>query len=147
MKAVSKIDSLPVSESSTIPVSEIAANCYAAMSDDLNSPIAIASLFEGVKLINSVADGKSSITSADRDALNGLFHAFVFDIFGFKAENQLESGTSEVLSEVVDLLMKLRAEAKTNKDWATSDKIRNELAAIGFDIKDGKEGVSWELKK
>ena len=147
MKAVSKINSLPVSESSTIPVSEIAANCFAAMSDDLNSPIAIAGLFEGVKLINSVADGKSTISADDRDALNRLFHAFVFDIFGFKAENQLESGTSEVLSEVVDLLMKLRAEAKANKDWATSDKIRNELAAIGFDIRDGKEGVSWELKK
>jgi cysteinyl-tRNA synthetase len=59
----------------------------------------------------------------------------------------MESGTSEVLSEVVDLLMKLRAEAKANKDWKTSDKIRNELAIIGFDIKDGKEGVTWELKK
>jgi cysteinyl-tRNA synthetase len=147
MKAVSKIESLPVSESSTIRVSEITDNCYAAMSDDLNSPIAIASLFEGVKMINSVADGKSMLTIADRDALKELFHSFVFDIFGFKAENQMESGTSEVLSEVVDLLMKLRAEAKANKDWKTSDKIRNELAIIGFDIKDGKEGVTWELKK
>jgi cysteinyl-tRNA synthetase len=147
MKAVAKIDSLPISDTSSVNIAELSASCYAAMSDDLNSPIAIASLFEGVKLINLVADGKSTITAADRDALNELFHTFVFDIFGFKAEKQLETGTSEVLSEVVDLLMKLRAEAKANKDWATSDKIRNELAAIGFDIKDGKEGVSWELKK
>ena len=147
MKAVAKIDSLPISDTSSVNIAELSASCYAAMSDDLNSPIAIASLFEGAKLINSVADGKSTITAADRDALNELFHTFVFDIFGFKAEKQLETGTSEVLSEVVDLLMKLRAEAKANKDWATSDKIRNELAAIGFDIKDGKEGVSWELKK
>jgi len=146
MKAVAKIDSLPVSPSSSVNIAELSANCFAAMADDMNSPIAIAYLFEGVKIINSVADGKSSITAVDRDALQSLFQAFVFDIFGLKAENQGEAGNSEVLNEVVELLMKLRAEAKANKDWATSDKIRNELAAIGFDIKDGKDGVSWELK-
>jgi cysteinyl-tRNA synthetase len=117
------------------------------MADDMNSPIAMSYLFEGVKIINSVADGKSNIITEDREALKSLFNAFVFDIFGLKADDQSDSGNSVVLSEVVDLLMKLRAEAKANKDWATSDKIRNELAAIGFDIKDGKEGVSWELKK
>jgi cysteinyl-tRNA synthetase len=113
----------------------------------MNSPIAIAYLFEGVKIINSVADEKSTITAEDREALKSLFNAFVLDIFGLKADTQVEPGNSEVLNEVVALLMKLRAEAKANKDWATSDKIRNELAAIGFDIKDGKDGVSWELKK
>ena len=117
------------------------------MADDMNSPIAMAYLFEGVKIINSVTDGKSTITANDREALKSLFNAFVFDIFGLKAEVQADLGNSEVLNEVVALLMKLRAEAKANKDWATSDKIRNELAAIGFDIKDGKDGVSWELKK
>ena len=147
MNAVAKIESLPVSDSSTVNVTELTANCYAAMNDDMNSPIAIAYLFEGVKFINSISDGKSTITLEDRDALKTLFHAFVFDIFGLNADVQNESDNSEVLNEVVDLLMKLRTEAKANKDWATSDKIRNELAAIGFDIKDGKEGVSWELKK
>lgn len=147
MKAVAKIDSLPVSETSSVNIAELSANCFAAMADDLNSPIAIAYLFEGVKIINSVADGKSTITAGDREALKSLFDAFVFDIFGLKADNQAEGRNSEVLNEVVALLMKLRAEAKANKDWATSDKIRNELAAIGFDIKDGKDGVSWELKK
>lgn len=147
MKAVAKIESLPVSETSTVNIAELTANCYAAMGDDMNSPIAIAYLFEGVKIINSVADGKTTITSEDRDALKLLFHTFVFDIFGLKAEDQNAGGNSEVLNEVVDLLMKLRLDAKANKDWATSDKIRNELAVIGFDIKDGKDGISWELKK
>jgi cysteinyl-tRNA synthetase len=147
MKAVARIETLPVSETSTVNISEFAANCFAAMADDMNSPIAIAFLFEGVKIINSVADGKTTITSADRDDLKSLFQTFVFDIFGLKAEDQNENGNSEVLKEVVDLLMKLRAEAKASKDWKTSDEIRNELAAIGFDIKDGKDGVSWELKK
>ncbi|MFA5326541.1 MAG: cysteine--tRNA ligase [Prolixibacteraceae bacterium] len=147
MKAVAKIDSLPVSASSSINVAELSANCYTAMADDMNSPIAISYLFDGVKMINSIADGKSTITSAEKDALKSLFRIFVSDIFGLKADDQAESGNSEVLSEVVELLMKLRMEAKANKDWATSDKIRNELTAIGFDIKDGKDGVTWELKK
>jgi len=147
MKAVAKIESLPVSAISSVNIPELSANCYSAMADDMNSPIAMSYLFEGVKIINSVADGKSTITADDREALKSLFNAFVFDIFGLKADNQSDSGNSEVLNEVVDLLMKLRTEAKSNKDWATSDKIRNELATIGFDIKDGKEGVSWELKK
>jgi cysteinyl-tRNA synthetase len=145
MKATEKIGQLPVSETSSINIDELSTSCYAAMGDDLNSPIAIAYLFDGVKMINSISDGKSTITGIDRDKLKALFDAFVFDILGLKAEDQ--AGDSEVLTEVVELLMKLRAEAKANKDWATSDKIRNELAAIGFDIKDGKEGVSWELKK
>jgi cysteinyl-tRNA synthetase len=147
MKAVAKIETLPISQTSSTAISELSANCYTAMADDMNSPIAIAYLFEGVKIINSVADGKSTITVNDREALKSLFNAFVFDIFGLKSDTQAEAGNSEVLNEVIALLMKLRAEAKANKDWATSDKIRNELAAIGFDIKDGKDGVSWELKK
>jgi len=147
MKAVAKIETLPVSETSMVNISELSKNCYSAMADDMNSPIAMSYLFEGVKIINSISDGKTNITLADRDALKLLFHTFVFDIFGLKLESQTEAGNNEVLSEVVDLLMKLRLEAKANKDWATSDKIRNELTAIGFDIKDTKDGASWDLKK
>jgi cysteinyl-tRNA synthetase len=147
MKAIEKIGQLPVSESSTVNIAELKNNVFAAMGDDLNSPIAIAYLFDGVKIINSAADGKTAITAADRDELKALFETFVFEILGLKVETQNQSGNNQVLTEVVDLLMKLRLEAKANKDWATSDKIRNELTAIGFDIKDGKDGVSWELKK
>ena len=147
MKAIAKIESLPVSDTSSVNIEELAANCYSAMGDDMNSPIAMANLFEGVKIINSVADGKSTITTKDKDKLKSLFNAFVFNIFGLKADNQAEFDNIEVLKKVVDLLINLRTDAKTNKDWATSDKIRNELAAIGFEIKDGKEGVSWELNK
>jgi len=147
MKAVAKIDTLPVSESSSEDIQELQWICLSALRDDLNSPVAIGYLFDGVKYINSIVHGKATITQKDKDLLKSFFHTFVFDIFGLKAENQADSGNNEVLREVVDLLMKLRAEAKANKDWATSDKIRNELAAIGFEIKDGKDGVSWEMKK
>jgi cysteinyl-tRNA synthetase len=147
LKAVEKIDRLPVSAHSSVNVAEWSANCYAAMNDDLNSPIAISYLFEGVKMINAVADGKATLTEADRDALKNLYSTFVFDILGLKPETQVGAGNSEVLNEVVGLLLKLRADARAAKDWATSDKIRNELTAIGFDIKDGKDGITWELKK
>jgi cysteinyl-tRNA synthetase len=147
MKATEKISQLPVSEDSSVNIAELKNNVYAAMSDDLNSPIAIAYLFDGVRIINSAADGKTAITATDRDELKVLFDSFVYEILGLKAEAQNNSSNSQVLTEVVDLLMKLRLEAKTNKDWATSDKIRNELTTIGFDIKDTKDGASWELKK
>jgi len=147
LKAAAKIESLPVAETSSVNVAELSTNCYAAMADDMNSPIAIAHLFDGVKMINAIAEGKSTINATDKNTLNILFSTFLFDVFGLKADVQSNVGNSEVLNDVVALLMKLRADAKANKDWATSDKIRNELAAIGFDIKDGKDGVSWELKK
>ena len=147
IKATLKISELPVSDTSSFSIAELKNNVYAAMNDDLNSPIAIAYLFEGVKIINSAADGKITLSAADRDELKSLFDAFVFDILGLKSEAQNTTANNEVLSDVVDLLMNLRLQAKANKDWATSDKIRNELTALGFDIKDTKEGASWELKK
>lgn len=147
MKAVGKIETLSVSETSEVNIEELSKNCFSAMADDMNSPIALSYLFEGVKIINSVYDGKTSITIADRDALKLLFHTYVFDIFGLKAESQPEAGNNNILNEVVGLLMNLRLEAKTNKDWVLSDKIRNELTAIGFNIKDTKDGASWDLKK
>jgi len=147
MKAVGKIETLSVSETSEVNIEELSQNCFSAMADDMNSPIAMSYLFEGVKIINSVYDGKTSITIADRDALKLLFHTYVFDIFGLKAESQPEAGNNNILNEVVGLLMNLRQEAKTNKDWVLSDKIRNKLTAIGFNIKDTKDGASWDLKK
>ena len=147
MKAVGKIETLSVSETSEVNIEELSKNCFSAMADDMNSPIALSYLFEGVKIINSVYDGKTSITLADREALKLLFHTYVIDIFGLKAESQPEAGNNNILNEVVGLLMNLRLEAKTNKDWVLSDKIRNKLTVIGFDIKDTKDGASWDLKK
>ena len=147
MKAVGKIETLSVSETSEVNIEELSKNCFSAMADDMNSPIALSYLFEGVKIINSVYDGKTSITLADREALKLLFHTYVIDIFGLKEESQPEAGNNNILNEVVGLLMNLRLEAKTNKDWVLSDKIRNKLTVIGFDIKDTKDGASWDLKK
>jgi cysteinyl-tRNA synthetase len=148
LKAVSILQGLQSQEQSSVDVIELKENCYAAMNDDMNTPVLIAHLFDGVKMINSINDGKATINGADLEILKKLYNDFVFDILGFKSEASTgESSNSEVLGNVVDLLLNLRIEAKKNKDWATSDKIRNSLTELGFEIKDTKDGFEWALKK
>ncbi|HUM88969.1 MAG TPA: cysteine--tRNA ligase, partial [Prolixibacteraceae bacterium] len=120
--------------------------CFAAMNDDFNSPIVIANLFDGVRMINQLIEGKATINQADLEKLSELFQLFVFEILGLQQEVN-DSADNEMLSGVVDLLLTLRMEAKANKDWVLSDKIRNELTTLGFAIKDLKDGFEWEIKK
>ena len=118
------------------------------MSDDLNTPIVISHLFDASRLINQVADKKATISAADLAELKEVFSVFLFDILGLQAQQGGDnSGREEAFGKVVDMLLEQRAIAKANKDWATSDKIRNELAALGFEIKDTKEGCTWKLNK
>jgi len=145
LKAADTLESLKATEQSSVSVSELKANCYAAMNDDMNSPIAIAHLFDAVKMINSIADGKATISAEDLDELKSLFNTFVFDIFGIKKPEQ-SNGSLAAFDSAIDLLLQIRQDAKVNKDWATADKIRDELAKLGFVIKDTKEGSTWELK-
>lgn len=146
MKAVNSIDKISVSEKSTVEIAPLIDKCYEAMNDDFNSSIAIANLFDGVRIINSLLDGKETIDKEGLELLKKLYQDFVFEILGLKGEEN-NSGNNEVLSDVVNLLLNLRMEAKANKDWGTSDKIRNELTKLGFEIKDKKDGFEWELKK
>ncbi|MEI6140651.1 MAG: cysteine--tRNA ligase [Mariniphaga sp.] len=147
-KAITLIDGLKLSDQSTIGIQDLIEKCDNAMNDDLNSPILIAHLFDGVKMINSVNDGKASLNSTDQTLLKKLYSDYVFDILGLQPD--ISGGStenSEVMGFVVDLLLNLRIEAKKNKDWATSDKIRNRLAELGFVVKDTKDGFEWELKR
>ena len=147
-KAVTLIDGLKLSDQSTIDVQGLIEKCDNAMNDDLNSPILIAHLFDGVKMINSVNDGKASLNRTDQILLKKLYSDYVFDILGLKFDiSGSSTENSELMGSVVDLLLNLRVEAKKNKDWATSDKIRNRLAELGFVIKDTKDGFEWELKR
>lgn len=145
LKAVETLDTLQPAAKSTSDVADLKQKCYAAMNDDLNTPIAIAHLFDGVKTINSVAAATATLTAADLAELKSIFSTFVFEIFGMKKPEK-SSADYSAFNAAVDLLLQLRQEAKAAKDWATADKIRNELAAIGFVIKDTKDGASWELK-
>lgn len=147
LRAVGLLDTLKPGKESSVDVAPLQAACYAAMNDDFNSPIVIAHLFEGVRIINSLNDGKATINEADLEQLKQLFHNFVFDILGLQSEAADESSRQHLLDELVEMLLQLRVEAKANKNWALSDKIRNDLAALGFVIKDTKDGFEWELKK
>jgi len=147
LKAVEVLDQIKPSDKSTVKIQELKADCYTAMNDDLNTPIAIASLFEGVKVINSVVDGKESISEDDLIVLKDLFSVFIFDLFGLEKTEKGTCSNSGAFEAAVDLLLELRMKAKANKDWATADHIRDELCKLGFVIKDTKEGFSWELKE
>ncbi|MDR0546197.1 MAG: cysteine--tRNA ligase [Dysgonamonadaceae bacterium] len=133
---------------STVNIDELISKCYDAMNDDLNTPIVISNLAEASKIINSSLNGLIQLTEKDIEKLNGFFNLFLFELLGIKKEMvEGKDNFYPKLAEVVDLLMNMRQNAKLNKDWATSDKIRNELAELGFEIKDTKEGFEWRLNK
>ena len=148
LEAWENLGRITASESSSVDVSGIRTKCYDAMNDDLNTPIVISHLFDAARIINQTIDKKATLSAADLAELKEVFALFLFDILGIKAEQGgNNSGREEAFGKVVDMLLEQRAIAKANKDWATSDKIRNELAALGFEIKDTKDGCTWKLNK
>ena len=118
-------------------------NCYQAMNDDFNSPILIAELFSAVKFINQIKENKASISEKDLLILKSCFNAFIFEILGLHTLNETENNHKEKLENSIKLLIKIREEARENKDFKLSDKIRNELEQIGIQLKDSKEGTNF----
>ncbi|HNI05322.1 MAG TPA: cysteine--tRNA ligase, partial [Flavobacteriales bacterium] len=119
--------------------------CYDAMNDDLNTPIMIAHLFDGVRMINSANDGKLALSREDIARLNGLFNAMLFDVLGMRKEEEAR-GDDGALEGVMRLIIEMRSEAKATRNFALSDRIRDQLAAVGISIKDSKEGSTWDRK-
>ncbi|MFA8435980.1 MAG: cysteine--tRNA ligase [Marinifilaceae bacterium] len=144
MAAIKTLNKIQTSNESTVDVKALQEKCYEALNDDINTPILIAHLFDGVKSINSLADGKEKITAEDLEQLKKLYTEFTFDILGLKEEGESE-GSDELLGKVVELLLNTRMEAKKNKDWATADRIRDELTQMGIVVKDTKDGFDWEV--
>ena len=126
---------------------ELSARCYDALNDDFNSPIVISHLFDACRTVNQLADKKQTITPEGLEALRQVMNTFTFDILGLKAEATGNAEREKSFGGAIDLLLELRAKAKAEKDWATSDKIRDDLAALGFEVKDTKEGATWKLNK
>jgi cysteinyl-tRNA synthetase len=143
MKAVETLKKLKPSDSSTINVEELKTKCYEALDDDLNSPVVLSHLFEGVKYINSVNEGTEKITAKDLEALNDLLTTFVFDILGLKDES-VGKVDEKLTGGLIDMVLNMRQDAKNRKEWAASDKIREDLNKLGIIIKDRKDGVDWE---
>jgi len=144
MDGYARLQKLQASATSSVETSNLRSKCEEAMNDDFNTPIAIAHLFDALKAINLIHDGKETISAKDLKELKSVFKVFIEDVLGLKSE-VATSGGSEAYKGAVDLLLNMRLEAKQNKDWATSDKIRNELTALGFEIKDTKDGFEWKI--
>ncbi len=128
----------------TLGIDAIENNCYEAMNDDFNSPVTIAGLFEAVRIINSVKDGHSQISPDELDQLSKFYNTFVFDILGLMTEDA--GSDNRLVDGLMETIIQLRQDARTRKDYATSDVIRDKLNALSIEIKDGKEGTSWGLK-
>jgi cysteinyl-tRNA synthetase len=132
------------SKNTDFNIQELEDKCYASMNDDFNTPVLISHLFEGVKIINSLNDGKAKIDVDNLKKLKELFQFFIFDILGLKSrkDNRGENTTNEIM----DLILKLRKKAKISKDFETADLIRDDLNNVGIEIKDGRDGSSWHAK-
>ncbi len=143
MDAVESLKKITPNNQTDFDVENWQQKCYDAMNDDFNSPILIAHLFDVVKFINNLKDGKSSITASDLDQLSTLLNAFVFDILGLT--NPESSTNNDALDKVMQILIDMRNEARANKDFALSDQIRNQLLAAGIQLKDGKDGTNYSL--
>ena len=145
MNAVETLKVLSASKQSSYTVKDLEAKCYAAMSDDFNTPILIAHLFEGVRLINSVKNNKETLTADDLKKLTDLFNVFAIQILGLQ-RNEIVS-QDNLTAEIIDIILKLRNDAKAKKDFQTADLIRDELEKINITIKDNKDGSSWKINK
>ncbi len=146
MHGIRTMEKIEPSRKSTIDVNKLKDSCCEAMDDDMNCPVAISHIFNGIKIINSVHDGKESINKDDLKNMKELYHTFVYDILGLKDEEKTLPGDDKLSDGLVEMLLKLRIEAKDRKDFATSDKIREQLQDLGIIVKDTKNGFEWERK-
>ena len=150
-EAYARLLKLQPSAETSVEIGDLRTRCQEAMDDDLNTPFVIAALFDGVRAINTVWDGKGTISEADLNELREVWKTYAIDILGLRLEEESASlqggdgGKLQAFHGAIDLLLGIRLQAKQNKDWATSDKIRNELTALGFQIKDTKDGFEWSI--
>lgn len=145
MDAYRSIGGVKTSESSSIDVTRWRQSCYDAMNDDFNSPILIAQLFEAAKFINALLDNNETITEKDLQIVQQTMQDFIFDVLGLVDIAESSSQDGNKLNEAIQLLIELRDQARANKDFATSDRIRDELQKAGIQLKDGKEGTTFSL--
>ncbi len=144
--SIKTIDNLKTSAASTSNIKELEKACYAAMNDDFNAPILVASLFEGARIINSVNDNKETITAEDLALLKKLMHSFVFDVLGLKSETS-NSSADKALQGAMEVILEIRKDIKAKKDYAASDKLRDDLNKHNIQIKDTKDGPVWSVSE
>ena len=143
IEAINKLDKIEVAPFSSIDIAAWKQKCYDAMNDDFNSPVLIAQLFEAVKYVNLLIDKKETLSDIDLVEFKSTIHIFVFDVLGL--EKEVKQDSSNKINGVVEMLIQMRKEARDNRDWALSDKIRDELAVLGIHLKDGKDGTTFSI--
>lgn len=145
-EAYMRLMKLNPSAQTTVETSGLRERCTDAMNDDLNSPVVISHLFESARAINTVYDGKATINKTDLDELQSVWRTFAVDILGLQLEQtDADNSHAAAFNGAIDLLLEIRLNAKQQKDWTTSDRIRNRLTELGFSIKDTKEGFEWSI--
>jgi cysteinyl-tRNA synthetase len=143
MEAIAIVSKIETSNTSSVDITSWKKACYDAMNDDFNTTILIAQLFEAVRIINVLKDKKETITATDLAELKTTVEIFVFDVLGLT--NKKAAGNNNKLGSVIEMLIEMRMEARANKNWALSDEIRDKLADLDIQLKDGKDGTSFTL--
>ncbi|MFH2144105.1 MAG: cysteine--tRNA ligase [Bacteroidota bacterium] len=144
INTINKIQKIIPAAKNTVDIPGFEKKCYAALNDDLNSPVLIAHLFDGVKMINLLLEEKEQITGESLELLKNLYNKFVFEILGL-IDIDSSAIKNDLVDSLVNMILNIRLDAKTNKDFLTSDKIRDELKKTGIEIKDKKDGFDWEI--
>jgi cysteinyl-tRNA synthetase len=144
MEALDALPAISAGNLSSIDFTKWKQLCYDAMNDDFNTPILIAQLFEGVRYINLLKEGKETISTEDLKSFSTSINAFVFDVLGLSDEKAADSNNDK-LEGVVNMLIGMRNQARADKNFALSDQIRDQLIALGIQLKDGKEGTTFSI--
>jgi cysteinyl-tRNA synthetase len=145
MEGMQVLDKLSPSKESTAHIGDIEQKCLQAMNDDLNSPMLIAHLFDGLRIVHLVNDGKETLSKPDLLRLQSVYHQFVWDILGLK-DDQSAGQQTNLINGLINYVLEMRMQAKANKDFAASDQIRDMLNQLGVEIKDKKDGFDWKIR-
>ncbi len=146
MASLKTVETLKTSATSTSNIQNWKKACYDAMNDDFNTPILVASLFEGARIINSVNDNKETITTDDLQVLKTLMQTFVVEVLGLKAETS-NSSVDKALQGAIEVILEIRKDIKAKKDYPASDKLRDDLNKHHIQIKDTKDGPVWSISE
>lgn len=144
MAAIETLDEITPSATTSFDINALINKPNESMNDDFNTPVTIANLFDGVKIINTIKSEKATITAEDLEKLKALYHNFIFDIFGLQKESS--TAKNDYLDDIMNVIMNIRNEAKASKNWALSDLIRDELKKLNITIQDSKDGSNWTLE-
>ncbi len=144
LSAVAKLDHIQASDTGSIDVDALAERCNKAMEDDMNTAMLVGHLLSGITQINKLAEGSDTISAEDLEKLKVLYHSWVFLVLGLELPEASDLA-NEITGDLIEMILQLRSDAKSNRDFETADRIRNELTDLGITIKDRKDGADWEI--